>query len=54
MLTVYSIVNSLCELDHIDKVQFLFEGEKLDDHKGSIDFKTPFTAVSSLKTAETQ
>ena len=54
LLTVYSIVNSLCELDHIDKVQFLFEGEKLDDHKGKIDFKTPFTAVSSLKTAETQ
>ncbi len=54
LLTVYSIVNSLCELDHVDKVQFLFEGEKLDDHKGTIDFKTPFTSVSSLKTAETQ
>lgn len=53
-LAVYSIVNSLCELDSVDKVQFLFEGEKLDDHKGKIDFKTPFTAVSSLKTVELQ
>ncbi len=53
-LAVYSIVNSLCELDSVDKVQFLFEGEKLDDHRGKIDFKTPFTAVSSLKTVELQ
>lgn len=54
LLTIYSIVNSLCELDHIDKVQFLIEGKKLDTYKGSMQFKTPFTAVSSLKTAEGQ
>lgn len=53
-LTVYSIVNSLCELDDVKKVQFLVGGEKLDQFKGSLDFKTPFTAVSSLKTTEVQ
>lgn len=29
-MTIYSIVNSLTELSHIDKVQFLIEGEKKD------------------------
>lgn len=53
-LTVYSIVNSLCELDGVDKVQFLIEGQKQDEYKGKLDFKTPFTAISSLKTAEIQ
>ncbi|MGN0135811.1 GerMN domain-containing protein [Anaerotignum sp.] len=54
LLTVYSIVNSLCELDYVDKVQFLIEGKKLDEFKGNLQFKTPFTAISSLKTAEVQ
>lgn len=54
LLTVYSMVNSLCELDYIDKVQFLIEGEKIDQFKGYLEFKTPFAAVSSLKTAEAQ
>lgn len=50
LLTVYSIVNSLCELDYVDKVQFLVGGQKLDEFKGDLEFKTPFTAVSNLKT----
>lgn len=54
LLTVYSIVNSLCELDHIKKVQFLVGGEKLDLYKANLEFKTPFTSVSSLKTAISQ
>lgn len=54
LLAVYSIVNSLCELDQVDKVQFLFEGEKLDDTRGNLDFKTPFTMVNSLKTVGMQ
>ena len=29
-MTIYSVVNSLTELSHIDKVQFLIEGEKKD------------------------
>lgn len=53
-LTIYSIVNSLCELDHIDKVQFLIEGKKVDQFKGNLDIKTPFAAISSFKTLETE
>lgn len=48
-LTIYSIVNSLCELDHIDKVQFLIEGKKVDRFKDDLELKTPFAAISSLK-----
>lgn len=51
LLTIYSIVNSLCELDNVDKVQFLIGGEKWDRFKGNVEFGTPFTAVTSLKTA---
>lgn len=54
LLTIYSIVNSLCELDTIEKVQFLIEGEKLDQYKGNLDFKKPFEAVGSIKKAEMQ
>lgn len=41
-LTIYSIVNSLAELDKINKVQFLIEGEKQAEFKGHIDFSKPF------------
>ncbi|WP_352401101.1 GerMN domain-containing protein [Anaerotignum sp.] len=50
LLTIYSIVNSLCELENVKKVQFLIEGEKMQSFKGHIDFSTPFVAVKSLKT----
>lgn len=53
-LTIYSIVNSLCELEHIDKVQFLIEGKKVDHFKGELEIKTPFAAISSLKSLETK
>ena len=33
VMTIYSIVNSLTELDYIDKVQFLVGGKKLDVYK---------------------
>lgn len=33
VMTIYSIVNSLSELDYIDKVQFLVGGKKLDVYK---------------------
>ena len=42
--TIYSIVNSLTELDNIKKVQFLIEGEKQQDFKGHMDFSKPFEA----------
>lgn len=51
-LTIYSIVNSLCELEYIDKVQFLIEGKKVDQFKGGLDLKTPFASISSLKGLE--
>lgn len=54
VVTVYSIVNSLCELEEVDKVQFLMEGEKIEDYKGVLDFSTPFTAVESLQTIRLQ
>lgn len=50
VLTIYSIVNSLCELDNIDRIQFLIEGEKVETYKNRNDFGTPFTAVESLNT----
>lgn len=49
LLMVYSIVNSLCELDAVEKVQFLINGEKPEDYEGHLDFATPFTAVNSLR-----
>ena len=42
MFTIYSIVNSLCELQEVEKVQFLIEGEKQDEYKGHIEFSKPF------------
>jgi len=48
-LTIYSIVNSLCEIEYIDKVQFLIEGKKVDLFKDTLELKTPFTSISSLK-----
>ncbi|MBQ6553754.1 MAG: GerMN domain-containing protein [Firmicutes bacterium] len=37
LTAVYSIVNSLTELDNVNKVQFLIEGEKISDYKGRLD-----------------
>ncbi len=48
LLTVYAIVNSLAELDGVEKVQFLVEGEKMDVYKGDVDFSTPFVPVNGL------
>ncbi len=36
-LTVYSIVNSLCQLNNIKRVQFLIESEKINTFKGTFD-----------------
>ncbi|WP_304508256.1 GerMN domain-containing protein [Anaerotignum sp.] len=53
LLTIYSIVNSLAEMENVNKVQFLIEGEKMDAFKGHVDFSTPFVPVKSLKTVNT-
>ncbi len=39
---IYSIVNSLCELDYINKVQFLIEGASKETF-GDLVFNEPFT-----------
>lgn len=43
LFTVYSIVNSLCELDSVDKVKFLIEGETRPEFKGHMDFSKIFS-----------
>ncbi len=47
-MTIYSIVNSLTELDTVTKVQFLIEGEKLTEYKGHLDFSKTFERDTSL------
>lgn len=42
LMTVYSIVNSLTELEGVRKVQFLIEGQKLEVFKGHLIFNEPF------------
>ena len=46
-MAIYSMVNSLCTLSHIDKVQFLVEGKKLD-MLGNIDLSQPLEARTSI------
>ena len=41
LAAVYSIVNSLCEIEDVTKVQFLIEGEKLDSYRTVIDLSKP-------------
>ncbi len=41
VLSVYAVVNSLTELEEIKKVQFLIEGQKVEDF-GSIKLSQPF------------
>lgn len=45
-LAVYSIVNSLCALDEVDKVQFLIEGESKESF-GQMVFNEAFTATEN-------
>jgi germination protein M len=47
IFTIYSIVNSLTELDYIDKVQFLIEGKKQETFTHMI-FNEPFERDESL------
>ncbi len=41
-LTIAQIVNTLLELDHIDKVQFLIDGKKAESLMGHILISEPF------------
>lgn len=42
MVTIYSVVNSLCELPTINKVQFLINGEKQEFYRETIPFDGMF------------
>lgn len=41
-VVVYSIVNTLCELPNVSKVQFLIDGEPQDKYGETLDFYLPF------------
>ncbi len=47
-IVIYSIVNSLTELETVNKVQFLIEGEKINEYSEGIDFSKPFERDNSL------
>lgn len=46
-LTIYSIVNSLCELDGVDSVQFLVDGKKTEKF-GNLDIYDALTPDSNI------
>ncbi len=47
LMTIYSVVNTLTDLQPIDKVQFLIEGQKVETF-GEMVFDEPFTKNTSL------
>lgn len=46
--TIYSVVNSLTQLDGIDKVQFLLEGDNMDTLAGHIETSEPIGPNMSM------
>jgi len=46
--TIYSIVNTLTEFPEIERVQFLIDGEKIEEYQGKYEFNMPFTRNESL------
>ncbi|MBM7613860.1 GerMN domain-containing protein [Alkaliphilus hydrothermalis] len=40
--TVYSIVNTLTELEHIKQVQILVEGERIEHYQNNLSLKEPY------------
>lgn len=45
--TISQIVNSLLELDNVDKVQFLIDGEKAESLMGHFDVQEPFEIIEN-------
>jgi len=41
-IAIYSIVNSIVSLYNVEKVQFLIEGEKIEETMGHLDYTKPF------------
>ncbi len=52
-VTIYSVVNSLCELPTINKVQFLINGEKQEFYRETIPFDGMFEMQSDIIKKET-
>ncbi len=48
LLAVYSVVDSLTDLDYVKKVQFLVEGEKVNEFKGRVDISKTVSRDESL------
>ncbi|MBQ9518828.1 MAG: GerMN domain-containing protein, partial [Firmicutes bacterium] len=48
LLSIYSVVDSLTELDYVKKVQFLVEGEKVNAYKGGVDISKTVSRDESL------
>lgn len=48
MVSLYSIVNSLCELSTVDQVQFAINGDTERTYYDNITFSVPFTANEEL------
>ena len=46
-LIIYSIVNSLCEIDTVSSVQFLVDGKKIEKF-GNIDILNTFTKDENI------
>jgi len=42
-MTIYSLVNSLTDLQGIQQVQLLVEGQKLETLKGHLEISQPLT-----------
>lgn len=41
-IVIYSIVNTLCELSDVNKVQFMIDGEQQETYGDTKDFNVPF------------
>lgn len=53
-ITIYSIVNSLCELPTINRVQFLINGERQELYRAAIPFDGMFEREMSFVKEETE
>ena len=45
--TISQIVNSLVELDNVDKVQFLIDGDRAESLMGHFDIREPFEKIEN-------
>lgn len=53
-VAVYAIVNTLCELPNVNKVQFTIEGEQQDTYGDTEHFTSPFERNLDIVVPETQ